>query len=122
VGEPDLVFYQDLTGPMVILAWYTPVERDRVRTLLYQMAAGDAVEKSFAGGFLIEETSVHGHPARWGSSSHVLTLYDEGGGGNLNSERYVPGSVLQWEEDGVAYRLETPADLSEAVKIAESVR
>ncbi|HKP51697.1 MAG TPA: hypothetical protein VJ183_03495 [Chloroflexia bacterium] len=122
VGEPDLVFYQDLTGPMVILAWYAPVESDRMRTLLYEMAVGSAAEKTLAGRNLIEETLVHGHPARWGSTAHLLTLYDEGGGGNLNSERYVPGSVLLWEEDGVAYRLETPADLSEAVKIAESVR
>jgi|GEM_PF-235266 len=122
IGEPDLVFFQERTGPMVILAWYTPGLRDRVRMLLYQMAVGAAAEETFAGGQVLIETSVRGHKARWVASPHLLTLYDEGGGGYVNSDRHIMGNVLLWEEDGVAYRLETPASISEAEKIAESVR
>ena len=122
LGNPDLVFVQELEAPVAILAWFTPGQRDRISMLLYQMAAGDAAERSFAGGQLLSEPFVRGQRARWVAAPHLLTLYDEGGAGNISSRRHVPGNVLMWEERGIAYRLETPGTLADAIRVAESLR
>jgi hypothetical protein len=121
LGEPDLVFLQERTGPMVVLAWYKPVQHERVQVLLYQMAEGPAAQETFSVRGVPTDTSVNGHAARWASGPHILSLYDEGGAGNLDSQRLARSNVLQWDEAGVAYRLEAPVMLSEALRIAESV-
>jgi hypothetical protein len=121
LGEPDLVFFQEHTEPMVALAWYTPVQHERVQMLLYQMPAGSAAQDTFRVGGVPTEATVHGHAARWASGSHLLSLYDERGAGNIDSQRLTRSNVLQWEEAGVAYRLEVSTTLAEALRIAESV-
>ncbi len=40
----------------------------------------------------------------------------------LTSQHHIPGDALMWEEDGVAYRLEIPVFLSDALQVAESLR
>jgi hypothetical protein len=40
----------------------------------------------------------------------------------MDMRRLVEGNVLVWEQDGLTYRLETKLSLSEAVKIAESLK
>ena len=122
IDDPDLVFVQERASPMVVLAWYSPGQRDRVGMLLYQMVAGPAAKETFAGGQLLAEASVHGHPARWVATPHLLTFYDEGGAGNIDSQHHIPGHALMWEEDGVAYRLEIPLFLADALQVAESLR
>lgn len=121
MGDPDLVFFQERAAPMVALAWYTSGERSRIGTILYEMEAGDTANEALGGGSPSAETAVNGRPARWVASPHLLTLYDEGGAGNIDAKRQVRGMVLLWEADAIAYRLETSVDLEEALRIAESL-
>lgn len=121
LGEPDLAFLQERAAPMAVVAWYVPGAREKVRILLYQMALGDAAKETYGGGDFLSRALVNGNPARWVSGPHLLSLYDEGGGGNLDAQRHTVSNALIWEENGVAYRLETPMSLSEAVRVAESV-
>lgn len=67
------------------------------------------------------ETEVNGNPALWITGEHALTLYDEGLGSLTGMTRIVEGNVLLWQVEDVTYRLEVELDLSEAIKLAETI-
>ena len=120
---PSMVFFQDLGGPAVLLAWYVPGRDDDLRMVLYQLSNG-AWQDEQVGSLekLVSETTVNGNPARWVEGPTAVYV-DAGGGGEMLDKRsfITGGHTLVWEENGITYRLEAAVPVEEAVRIAESL-
>jgi hypothetical protein len=107
---------QDGPAQVVILAWTDETAPDTVTLSLYQMAEDAYFAKIEPR--VIEETEVNGQPAIWAEGPYVLLNRS----GEREFRRLVEGSVLIWTDGAVTYRLETALGLSEARRIAESLR
>ncbi len=133
LGQPERVFVQDMGAPVVVLAWLDPHDPSRVRLSLHEIGPGSwALGKmgfskvgftkeglANAGLALIDLATVNGQTAVWVQGPHLLIAGD----GQIEPKRLVTGNTLIWvDNNGVTYRLETELALSEAVKIAESLR
>jgi hypothetical protein len=117
LGEPERVFVQDLGGTMVVMVWTEPENPEKAELVLYQIAPESwAGEKSRPRS--LEHTQVNGREAVWAEGPYVLYLTD----GDLDLRRLIAGHTLIWEEDGITYRIEGPPSLSQAIKIAESLK
>lgn len=117
LGEPDLVFLQDMGGPVVVLVWLDPQAPEQVRLSLHLVSPGSyAIGKSMPHS--IEMAEVNGQTAVWAEGPYFLNMRN----GNIENFRLIQGYVLIWEEDGLTYRLETDLPLREAVKVAESLK
>jgi hypothetical protein len=117
LGEPDRVFLQDMSGPLVVLVWMEPHQPDQVRLSLHLIAPGSyAVGKSSPR--TIEMAEVNGQTAVWAEGPYILNLKN----GAVDNYRLIDGHVLIWEDSGLTYRLETDLPLEEAVRIAGSLR
>jgi hypothetical protein len=117
LGEPDRVFLQDMSGPLVVLVWMEPHQTDQVRLSLHLIAPGSyAVGKSSPR--TIEMAEVNGHTAVWAEGPYILNFKN----GTVDNYRLIDGHVLIWEDGGLTYRLETDLPLEEAVRIAGSLR
>jgi hypothetical protein len=116
LGQPDRVFVQDMDGAVVILVWTAEDNPEKAELILYEIAPG-----SWAGikgaPRTVESTQVNGREAAWAEGPYMLNLTN----GNTDMRRLIVGHVLIWDENGVTYRLESNLDLSQAVKIAESL-
>lgn len=113
LGEPDYVFQYDGVGQAATLVWAG--ERVVLQLLSSQMMGMKLQPTATI------ETEVNGNPALWITGEHALTLYDEGLGSLTGMTRIVEGNVLLWQVEDVTYRLEVELDLSEAIKLAETI-
>lgn len=116
LGEPDLVYLQDIGGPVVVLVWLQPGERDAVRLSLLELGPGALGEKTPPE--VIQETEVNGKRALWTEGAHLLNFKN----GTQMVQFVAQGNILIWERGGITYRMESDLTLEEAVKIAESLQ
>ena len=116
LGLPDRIFVQDMGGTMAILVWTAVDNTEKAELILYEIAPGSwAGQKS--APYSLERTHVNGREAAWAEGPYMLNLTN----GNTDMRRLIVGHVLIWDENGVTYRLESNLDLSQAIKIAESL-
>jgi hypothetical protein len=119
LGEPDLVFVQDLDGSAVVLVWLDPTQADQVRLSLHVLTSESfAVKKLLDDPSRATHTTVNGQDAYWVEGPYMLEMRS----GNWEFTRLIEGHVLVWTEGDLTYRLETDVPLEEAVKIAESLQ
>jgi hypothetical protein len=115
LGAPDVVFYYELEEPVIILVWkrseQTPIS-------LHLIGSRNRVFKYKVD--VETETVVNGRRAVWLTGAHQYEIMPQEGEGAV-IQRYIHGSVLLWEEDGVTYRLEGELTLDEARALAESL-
>ena len=116
LGEPDMVFLQDMAGPLVVLVWMDPHNPEQVRLSLHMIGPGSyAVSKSMPR--TVEMANVAGEQAVWAEGPYILQMKN----GNMENFRLIEGHVLIWEDAELTFRLETDLPLEEAVRIAESL-
>ena len=116
LGAPDHVFVQQLGGPLVVLVWTAPDQPDKVTLSLHEFGQGTYAEKFEPT--VVQETTVNGPRALWTEGAHLFVFKS----GDVGLRELVHGHTLIWQQGDVTYRLETDAELDEAVRIAESVR
>jgi hypothetical protein len=116
LGEPDLVYLQDLDGAAVILVWLD--SRDPARAVFSFQAFTDDSSIWKIDPDLVATSRVNGREAYWTSGPYLLVTAS----GERESTRLVEGHVLIWAEGGLTYRLEGDLGLDEAVRMAESLR
>jgi hypothetical protein len=118
LGTPDRVFYQELSGPAVILVWTKP-EQPEQALLSLQIFGSDTIVNKGSPPVVMTAT-VNGRDMVWLNGPYILAY---GGGSQPQWEmRYlVSGRVLLWQEDGLTYRLEGDFTFEEAIRIAESL-
>jgi hypothetical protein len=118
LGEPDLVFVQDLEGEAVVLVWLEPGDPSQVRLSLHLLSSRQLVDKLIKDGPAeVQFTRVNGREAIWTTGPYFIVNRS----GHYNPTRLITGHVLIWYEPEVTYRLETSLPLDEAIKIAESL-
>lgn len=117
LGDPDLVFLQNLAGDMVILVWLDPAQPNRVRLSLHVISP-DSFALKKAEPEVIQFTEVNGHEAIWAEGPYLLVLSN----GDYDIRRLIEGRVLIWTEADLTYRLETDLSMEEAIKIAEALK
>lgn len=115
LGEPDRVFVQHFGGPLVVLAWTAAGQPERVILSLHEFGPGTYAEKFEPQ--VVQETTVNGVSALWTEGAHLFALQS----GEMGPRELVHGHTLIWQRGDVTYRLETDADLAEAVRVAASV-
>lgn len=88
------------------------------------VAAVDAehVKKLATLGSEVEHTTVRSSEAYWIGGEPHLFFYEERNGDIRQETLRLAGNVLLWNEDGVTYRVEGAASLTEALRIAGSLR
>lgn len=119
LGPPDGVFYQNLDGRAVILVWLDHAHPGKARLSLHILGKGVYAEKGSPG--ILTATTVNGTFALWTTGPYML-FYRSSHGIAGGLRHLVEGHVLIWGNDQISYRLETELPLSEAIKIAESLR
>jgi hypothetical protein len=122
LGQPDLVYLQDLGGPAVILVWLKPGQPTQVRLSLFVLSAPYIADKLIYGAMKsgvpgVQTTQVNGNVAVWTTGPYVLHTRN----GSLQEYRLIQGHVLIWTDGVLTYRLETDQSLDEAVRVAESL-
>ncbi len=115
LGQPDIVFFQDVGGPVVVLVWTLPGEPPRARLALSETDASNIIFQKFISQS-IQQTSVNGQAAIW------VEALDYGGGGVAFMRLVDRGHTLIWTAGKMTYRLETGEDLATALRIAESIK
>ena len=120
LGEPAAIFMRyDVPGGIVTLRYGT-----EPRALLSQWrgSIADASYQLVSERSRVENVSVAGRPAVWLEGEVQATYTFVGADGKLHREKLpVSGNVLLWEEDGIAFRLETAASQETALEVAESL-
>ncbi|MCC7352994.1 MAG: hypothetical protein IT330_04490 [Anaerolineae bacterium] len=119
LGPPDRVFFQDMGGPMIVLAWLDRERPERARLSLHLLSPEVFAEKIRPQ--IVQETTVHDARALWTEGPHLLQ-FRRGNATFYDNRRLVQGNTLIWTDGGLTYRLETDLPLAEAVRIAESLR
>lgn len=119
LGQPDRIFVQQFGGPVVILVWLDPDQSDQIRLSLHLLGPNTYAQKMQPE--LVERTEVNGQPALWTHGPYLLQ-FQEGSSVATNPGRLIDGHVLIWLEDDITYRLETDLPLTEAIRVAESLR
>jgi len=117
LGPPDQVYVQEMEGSFVILVWLDPAQPSQVRLSLHMIAPHSFALTKHAPK-VIETTAVNRQIAFWTEGPYLIRLTN----GDTDIQRLIDGHVLIWEQDGLTYRLETDLSISEAVKIAESLK
>jgi hypothetical protein len=117
LGPPDHVFLQELDAPFLILVWVDHQHPGQVALSLQTFSPGSITAEKW-DPVTIDQTMVHGNSAVWVTGPYLIRLRN----GNMDMRRLVDGNVLVWEQDGLTYRLETTLSMTEAVKIAESLK
>ena len=122
IGPPDRVFVQDIGGQAVILVWLAPGHPDQPRLSLHALTSGMIARKMVDPSTTIQETTVNGQYAVWVRGPHMLQYRSGQPNDQLRPEQLVRGNTLIWTQGTITYRLETSEPITEAIKIAESVR
>lgn len=117
LGDPNLVFLQDLGDSAVILVWTEPEAPEKVRLGLFQIGEGSWIGEKGAP-YQYEQVTVNGRNGLWATGPYPLLLKNR----KIEMRRIVSGSALIWEQDGITYRLEGAISLEEAIRIAESLK
>ena len=52
----------------------------------------------------------------------MFEFYDQHGEHDFEPRRLLDGNALLWAEGGITFRMETALDLTEAVRVTESLR
>jgi Domain of unknown function (DUF4367) len=117
LGEPTHVFRQNLGGVMIVLVWTEPTQPDKVRLSLQLIGPGSWAIEKFKPT-TIEATKVNGVDALWTTGPYLLEIKN----GQVDLRRLMDGNALIWQDGQITYRLETNLSMSEAVKIAESLK
>lgn len=122
--QPNKLYLQNLGSPAVIMAWYTTGRTDDLQLVLYQIKGTDKVaDRTASSTTLVQETTVHGNPAKWVQGPHMVYTADNQNGQTLEPRSFISNShALVWEENGMSYRLETAGTMQEAVEIAEGLK
>lgn len=116
LGDPDLVYLQDLDGAAVILVWLDPEDPARPAFSLHFFTNDASFWK--LDPELLATDRVDGHEAFWTTGPYLVVA----AGGERESIRLVEGHVLIWADDVLTYRLEGDLSLEQAVRMAESLR
>jgi hypothetical protein len=116
IGEPDLVYLQDLEGAAVILIWLDPDDPSQFRFSLQAFTDDSHIWKLDPA--LLGRPEVNGREAYWTRGPYLI-LTESGGQG---ASRLVEGYALIWADGDLTYRLEGDLTLEEALQIAESLR
>jgi hypothetical protein len=111
LGEPSDVY---LLGDSVLLLW---ADDGILLQILDFNLLGSKLQVISA-----EAVLVGGETAVWVTGDHFLTLYDQQFGGMQQMTRRIDGNVLIWVEDDRTYRLESQLALTDAVKLAETIK
>jgi hypothetical protein len=119
LGDPDMIFYQELGGQIVVHVWLDDGSPDHVEMSLHTLGPGTFALKGPVGE--IEQSSINGTLALWTTGPYALVYIDRQGT-NPDFHSLVEGHVLIWQEDGITYRLETSLPLQEAIRVAESLQ
>jgi len=119
LGAPTAVFFQDLSGPAVILVWMEPAQPTHARLSLHILGPNTFAQKGDVQR--IAQTTVNGQDAFWTEGPYMLA-YRKGNALDWDMRRVVEGHVLLWTEGDLTYRLESDLPLPEVVRIAESLR
>ncbi|MFT3894986.1 MAG: hypothetical protein QM730_25445 [Anaerolineales bacterium] len=115
LGEPDLVYLQNMDGNMVILVWLDEQDPKKILMSLHFVPNGSwAIKKMEPAA--IDKTSVKGSRAIWTTGPYPLYI-----NGDIEYKRLITGHVLIWGNVDVTYRLETGVSMEEALKTAESL-
>lgn len=118
LGEPDYVYIQSFTTPVVFLVWADDEKPGQVRTSLSQADSNLPVFEKYDPRSVVD-TQVHDEPAVWVEGNYVMMLRN----GDFTMSRLITqGHVLIWTHDDMTFRLETDETLEEALRIAESIR
>jgi hypothetical protein len=116
LGPPDRVFLQNQGGAVVLLAWTS--DDGREIPLLLEELSPESWGLRKVGLQQVTSTKVHGNQAIWATGPYLLLTSD----GKMVEQRIVGGHALIWDQQGTTFRLETPLNMDEAVKIAESLK
>lgn len=119
LGQPDVVFYQELAGPTIVLVWMNPEQADEVQYSLHLIGNGAIAHKMSPPTVIT--TTVNGSEAAWMIGPYILA-YGDGGEENWQSRYLVSGKVLVWTEGDLTYRLESDLTMDEAIRMAESLK
>jgi len=118
LNDPDHVFIQQFSGPIVTLVWMDSTQPDKVRLTLSESQSEKAVFEKINPASL-QETRVNEDPAVWVDSDYLLITRN----GDATFTRLIDqGQTLIWTNSEITYRLETEVDLETAIRIAESIR
>lgn len=118
LGEPDYVYIQRFSTPVVFLVWADESQPERVRMSLSMASSNQPIFEKYDPRSVVD-TEVHGEPAVWIEGDYVMVLRS----GDFTMSRLITsGHVLIWDHDGMTFRLETDEDLEEAIRIAESIQ
>jgi len=118
LNDPDHVFIQQFSGPVVTLVWMDPNLQDKVRLSLSESQSEKAVFEKI-NPTSIQETLVNDNPAVWVDSDYLLIMRN----GDVTLTRLIDeGHTLIWTNGEITYRLETEVDLETAIRIAESIQ
>jgi hypothetical protein len=119
LGAPDRVFVQDFDGPVISLVWLKPGTLDQVR-LIMEILPPNMVANKLLSGDSLQTVTVAGQSAAWLSDAHVIAYFAPRS--NRFLERLTLPHVLIWRRGDHTLRLEGDLPLTEAVRIAESLR
>lgn len=119
LGDPDMVFYQELGGQIVVHVWLDDGNPDEAVMSLHILGPGTSALKGPVDE--IEQASVNGTLALWTTGPYALVYVDRQGE-NPDFRSLVEGHVLIWQEADLTYRLETSLPLQEAIRVAESLQ
>ena len=118
LGEPDFVYLQQFSTPVVILVWMDPQSPGEVRLALSETSSEQAVFEKYDPGSVLD-TTVNGSPAVWVQGDYIVLMRN----GDATLARMIRrGRTLIWTDGPMTYRLETNTDLETALQIAESLR
>jgi hypothetical protein len=129
LGAPDAVYRSyDVPGGRVSLVYTArpgfAAGADGVSLLVTQFqgdAGRDLLVKVAGPGTKVRNVRVHGYPGLWISGApHELYFAGPGGGLERDTLR-LSGNALVWQEGGVILRIEGPATLREALRVASSM-
>lgn len=82
----------------------------------------DTFEKMVSSGVRVDSVTVNGEPGYWIEGGEHLFFYRDADGRVVQDTLRLVGTALVWEQDGLTLRIEGAPSLSDALRIAESLR
>lgn len=121
---PAVTYDGGLVEGVIVVTVHRDPATDRP-FVLYQARfgrSGGFVFKGLPEGVTATSVTVRGRRGLWFSGPpHVMEYHRKDGRPVAGTEHLVTGA-LNWEEDGISYRLEIDLPLEEALRVAESLR
>ncbi|MFN8494688.1 MAG: hypothetical protein U0350_44210 [Caldilineaceae bacterium] len=117
LGPPDKVFLQHIDGTIVVLVWLDQTHPHQVRMSLHLLTSAGIAWKMLDPN-QVAQTTVHGQLAAWTYGPYIIST----GSGPWETTRLMQGHALIWTDGEITYRLECNLSLSEAVRVAESLK